>query len=48
MWVQGKIIYFIKVRGKICTLFPKLHVRHEGISLYGHRRPDEGADTDLL
>ena len=32
----------------IYNLFPKFHVRHDGFSFYGHRKSDEGADTDLI
>ena len=31
----------------IYTLFPKFSVRHEGLSFYGPRKSDKGADTDL-
>ena len=32
----------------IYNLSPKFHVRHEGLSFYGPRKSDEGADTDLI
>ena len=31
----------------IYNLFPNFHVRHKGVSFYGPRMSDEGADTDL-
>ena len=32
----------------IYNLFPNFHVRHKGVSFYGPRMSDEGADTDLI
>ena len=32
----------------IYNLFPKFHVKHERFSFYGHRKPEEGADTDVI
>ena len=39
---------FIWGREVIYNLFPKFHVNHERFSFYGHRKSEEGADSDVI